>query len=62
MHAIFAARAIIENQRPRTRREAILQEEKFYKDMAEASRMSRFFSALINFVEGEKPSINGRGR
>ena len=34
MHAIFAARAIIENQQPRTRREAILQEEKFYADMA----------------------------
>lgn len=51
MHAIFAARAIIDNQQPRTRREAILQEEKFYKDMAEASRMSRLFSALIDVVK-----------
>lgn len=48
MHAIFAARAIIENQKPRTRREAILLEEKFYTDMAEASRLSRLFSPLIS--------------
>ena len=51
MHAIFAARAIIDNQRPRTRREAILLEEKFYRDMAEASRMARLFSTLINVVK-----------
>ncbi|OOO23779.1 hypothetical protein BS627_11475 [Agrobacterium salinitolerans] len=51
MHAIFAARAIIDNQKPRTRREAILQEEQFYKDMAEASRMSRLFSALIDLAK-----------
>ena len=51
MHAIFTARAIIDNQRPRTRREAILLEEKFYRDMAEASRMSRLFSALIDVVK-----------
>ncbi|KAA3502899.1 hypothetical protein DXM27_08150 [Rhizobium rhizogenes] len=48
MHAIFAARAIIENQQPRTRREAIQQEEKFYTDMAQASRLWRLFSALIS--------------
>lgn len=48
MHAIFAARIIIENQQPRTRHEAILQEEKFYADMAEASRPWRLFSALIS--------------
>ncbi|MFK3689331.1 hypothetical protein ACI2J4_03500 [Agrobacterium tumefaciens] len=50
MHAIFAARAIIDNQRPRTRREAILLEEKFYRDMAEASRPWRLFSALISLI------------
>ncbi|MBG0507775.1 hypothetical protein I3J13_03290 [Agrobacterium sp. MOPV5] len=48
MHAIFAARIIIENQQPRTRHEAILQEEKFYADMAEASQPWRLFSALIS--------------
>ncbi len=54
MHAIFAARVIIENQQPRTRREAILQEEKFYTDMAEASRPSRFFSALIRLMKAKR--------
>lgn len=54
MHAIFAARVIIENQQPRTRREAILQEEKFYTDMAEASRPLRFFSALIGLMKAKK--------
>ncbi|QXC51046.1 hypothetical protein KHC17_10980 [Agrobacterium salinitolerans] len=54
MHAIFAARAIIDNQKPRTRREAILQEEQFYKDMAEASRMSRLFSALLDVVKARR--------
>jgi hypothetical protein len=53
MHAIFAARAIIENQQPRTRREAILQEEKFYTDMAEASRPWRLFSALISLIKAK---------
>lgn len=48
MHAIFAARIIIENQQPRTRHEAILQEEKFYADMAQASRPWRLFSALVS--------------
>ncbi|MBP2569355.1 hypothetical protein ACTJJ8_02440 [Agrobacterium radiobacter] len=51
MHAIFAARAIIENQQPRTRREAILQEEKFYADMAEASRPWRFFRTVIGLMK-----------
>lgn len=51
MHAIFAARAIIENQQPRTRREAILQEEKFYADMAEASRPWRFFRTVIGLTK-----------
>lgn len=46
MHAIFAAQAIIDNQKPRTRREAILQEEKFYADMAEASRAWRLSARL----------------
>ncbi|MCZ7446148.1 hypothetical protein O8B93_00925 [Agrobacterium rhizogenes] len=50
MHAIFAARVIIENQQPRTRREAILQEEKFYADMAQASRAWRLFSALAGLI------------
>lgn len=50
MHAIFAARAIIENQQPRTRREAIQQEEKFYTDMAQASRLWRLFSALTSMM------------
>ncbi|CUX33205.1 hypothetical protein [Agrobacterium genomosp. 13] len=53
MHAIFAARAIIENQQPRTRREAVLQEEKFYTDMAEASRPWRLFSALISLIKAK---------
>jgi len=53
MHAIFAARAIIENQQPRTRREAILQEEKFYADMAQASRPWRLFSALISRMKAK---------
>lgn len=52
MHAIFAARVIIENQQPRTRREAIRQEEKFYADMAEASRAWRLFSALAGLING----------
>ncbi|MDA5631978.1 MULTISPECIES: hypothetical protein [Rhizobium/Agrobacterium group] len=53
MHAIFAARAIIENQQPRTRREAIQQEEKFYADMAQASRPSRLVSALIGLMKAK---------
>ncbi|KJF71494.1 hypothetical protein RP75_20545 [Agrobacterium arsenijevicii] len=53
MHAIFAARVIIENQQPRTRREAILQEEKFYTDMAEASRPWRLFSTLIGLMKAK---------
>ncbi len=53
MHAIFAARAIIKNQQPRTRREAILQEEKFYTDMAQASRPSRLFSALLGLIKAK---------
>lgn len=53
MHAIFATRVIIENQQPRTRREAILQEEKFYTDMAEASRPWRLFSALIGLIKAK---------
>ncbi|CUX21004.1 MULTISPECIES: hypothetical protein [Agrobacterium] len=53
MHAIFAALAIIDNQKPRTRREAILQEEKFYADMASASRPSRFFSGLIRLMKAK---------
>ncbi|CVI59552.1 hypothetical protein AGR9A_Cc210087 [Agrobacterium salinitolerans str. Hayward 0363] len=53
MHAIFAARAIIEIEQPRTRREAILQEEKFYTDMAQASRPSRLFSALIGLMKAK---------
>jgi len=65
MHAIFAARVIIENQQPRTRREAILQEEKFYTDMAEASRAWRLFSALIGLMKAKsrrsvKESDQGR--
>jgi len=62
MHAIFAARIIIENQQPRTRREAILQEEKFYADMAEASRPWRLFSALMSRMRGEEPQISERER
>lgn len=53
MHAIFAARIIIENQQPRTRHEAILQEEKFYADMAEASRPWRLFSTLISLIKAK---------
>lgn len=53
MHAIFAARAIIENRQPRTRREAILQEEKFYADMAQASRPSRFLSAIMSWMRAK---------
>ncbi|WP_236776549.1 hypothetical protein [Agrobacterium tumefaciens] len=53
MHAIFAARTIIENQQPRTRREAIQQEEKFYADMAQASRLWRLFSALISMMRAK---------
>ncbi|MFK3777902.1 hypothetical protein [Agrobacterium sp. NPDC089420] len=65
MHAIFAARVIIENQRPRTRREAILQEEKFYADMAEASWPWRVFRALIGLMKAKnrrsvKESDEGR--
>lgn len=46
MHAIFAARVIIENQKPRTRQEAIRQEEKFYADMAETSSPWRLLNAI----------------
>ncbi|SNB70776.1 hypothetical protein [Agrobacterium sp. 224MFTsu3.1] len=51
MHAIFAARAIIENRQPRTRREAIIQEEKFYADMAEASWPWRFFRTVMGLTK-----------
>ena len=53
MHAIFAARVIIENQQPRTRHEAILQEEKFYADMAEASWPWRFFRMLAGMMKAK---------
>lgn len=63
MHAIFAARAIIENQQPRTRREAIQQEEKFYADMAQASRLWRLFSALISMMRAKSGrSVKESGR
>ncbi|MCW0980333.1 hypothetical protein PCC82_01250 [Agrobacterium deltaense] len=47
MHEFYSALAIIENQTPRTRRDAIRQEEKFYADMAEASWPWRFFTAIV---------------
>lgn len=59
MHAIFAALAIIENRKPRSRREAMLQEEKFYADMAEASRAWRFFRTLsIKIRAKARRSVN----
>ncbi|CUX25341.1 hypothetical protein [Agrobacterium fabrum] len=58
MHAIFAAQAIIDNQQPRTRREAIALEEKFYADMAEASWPWRFFRALAGMMKAKsRPSV-----
>lgn len=47
MHEFYSALAIIENQTPRTRRDAIRQEEKFYADMAEASWPWRLFTAIV---------------
>ncbi|XOK13067.1 hypothetical protein ACI6PO_01360 [Agrobacterium tumefaciens] len=54
MHAFYAAQTIIENLKPRTRREAVLQEDKFYTDMAEASRLSRFFSAIAGMIRARR--------
>ncbi|WP_281039679.1 MULTISPECIES: hypothetical protein [unclassified Rhizobium] len=54
MHAFYAAQVIIENLKPRTRREVILQEDKFYTDMAEASRLSRLFSAIAGMVRARR--------
>lgn len=53
MHAFYSALAIIENQQPRTRREAIRQEEKFYADIAEASRLWRFFKAIAKTIRSK---------
>ncbi|WP_313612410.1 hypothetical protein [Rhizobium sp.] len=47
MHEFYSALAIIENQTPRTLRDAIRQEEKFYADMAEASWPWRLFTAIV---------------
>ncbi|MDZ7928440.1 MAG: hypothetical protein U5L46_16065 [Agrobacterium sp.] len=57
MHPIFAARVINENQKPRTRREAIRQEEKFYADMAEASRLWRLLSAIATRAKATRLSL-----
>jgi hypothetical protein len=54
LHAFYAAQVIIENLKPRTRREAIRQEEKFYADMAEASRLWRFFTAIAGMVRARR--------
>lgn len=51
MHVLYSAHAIIENQQPRTRREAIRQEEKFYADMAEASRFWRFCTGVLRMMK-----------
>ena len=50
MPAFYAAQIIIENLKPRTRQEAIRQEEKFYADMADASRPWRFFAAIVGMA------------
>ena len=54
LHAFYAAQIIIDNLKPRTRREAILQEDKFYTDMAAASRLSRLFSAIAGMVRARR--------
>ena len=51
MHTFYSALAIIQNQQARTRRDAIRQEEKFYADMAEASRFWRFCARFIRRVK-----------
>ena len=57
MHPIYAARVISENRKPRTRREAIRQEEKFYADMAEASRLWRLLSAVAERVKAARLTL-----
>ena len=61
MHVFYSALAIIENQTPRTRREAIRQEEKFYADMAEASWPWRLFSAIAARAKAKSLTLVKKG-
>lgn len=47
MHELYAALAVIRTQRPRTRRDAVREEDEFYESMAKASRVSRAVAWLV---------------
>ena len=61
MHVFYSALAIIESQTPRTRREAIRQEEKFYADMAEASWPWRLFIAVAARAKAKSLTLIKKG-
>ena len=47
MHELYAAFAIIKNQRPRNLRDEVKREDEFYESMAKASLPSRVFAMLV---------------